>query len=114
MNIKNADATTSKTFETDYANTEIGALGVTSAASATISGDTVITVTGAEVKDTTLAYKVAGKAIDVKNGQKPVGFTAWDGNDEITAATGKIITVVELNGDGRAIKVGSCSVVAKA
>jgi HK97 family phage major capsid protein len=114
MNIKNANATTSATFETDWANTEIGALGVTSAASATTSGDTVITVSGTESTGTTLAYKVAGKAVDVKNGQKPVGFTDWDGDDEITAATGKIITVVELNGDGRAIKVGSCSVVAKA
>lgn len=114
VNIKNTNATTSATFETDWANTEIGALGVTSAASSTTSGDTVITVTGTESSGTTLAYKVAGKAIDIKNGQKPVGFTDWDGSDEITAATGKIITVVELNGDGRAIKVGSCSVVAKA
>jgi hypothetical protein len=43
-----------------------------------------------------------------------VGFTAWDGTADITAATGKIITVVELNGDGRAIKVGSSRVTAKA
>jgi hypothetical protein len=114
MNIKNANATTSATFETDYANAEIGALAVTSAASATKSGDTVITAAGAESSGTTLVYKVAGKAIDVENGNKPVGFTAWDGDDEITAATGKIITVVELNAAGRAIKVGSCSVVAKA
>lgn len=114
INIKNADATTTETFETDYANADIGALAVTSAASATTSGDTVITVAGTEATGTTLAYRVAGKAIDISNGVKPVGFTAWDGTDEITAATGKIITVVELNADGRAIKIGSCSVVAKA
>ena len=114
INIKNADATTTKTFETDYANTDIGALAVTSAASATTTGDTVITVVGKEVSGTTLAYKVAGKAIDISNGVKPVGFTTWNGTDEIAAVTGKIITVVELNADGRAIKVGSCFVVAKA
>ena len=114
VNINNGSANTSKTFATDYANTDIGALGVTSAASSSTSGDTVITVTGAELSGTTLAYKVAGKAVDVANGSKPTGFTAWDGSDEITAATGKVITVVELNAAGQAIKVGSCSITAKA
>jgi hypothetical protein len=114
VSFDNTDATTSSTFPADYANTEIGALAVTSTASATKSGDTVIAVAGTENAGTTLAYKVAGKAVNANNGDKPVGFTAWDGDDEITAATGKIITVVELNADGRAIKVGSCSVVAKA
>ncbi|WP_157677395.1 phage major capsid protein [Dehalobacterium formicoaceticum] len=108
------DAATSSTFHVDYANVDIGTLAVTSAASATKSGDTIITVAGKESSGTTLAYKVAGKAISVSNGSKLVGFTAWDGDDEITAATGTIITVVELNDDNRAIKVGSCSVVAKA
>jgi HK97 family phage major capsid protein len=114
VSFDNSDAVTSSTFPVDYANTEIGTLAVTSAASATTSGDTVVTVAGTESSGTTLAYKVAGKAIDIKNGTKPVGFTAWDGSDEITAATGTIITVVELNDEGRAIKVGSAQVVAKA
>lgn len=114
INIKNADATTTETFATDYANADIGALAVTSVASATKSGDTVITVVGKEASGTTLAYKVAGKAITVNNGDVPVGFTDWTGLTEITAATGKIITVIELNADGRAIKIGSCSVTAKA
>ncbi len=114
INIKNADAATTETFPTDYTNAEIGALAVTSAASATNSGDTVITVVGKEASGTTLAYKVAGKAINVNNGDVPVGFTDWTGLTEITAATGKIITIVELNADGRAIKVGSAQVVAKA
>lgn len=114
VNFANADAATTSTFPTDYANADIGALAVTSTASATKSGDTVIAVAGTESSGTTLAFKVAGKAIAVKNGEKPTGFTDWDGTDEITAATGKIITVVELNADGCAIKVGSCSVTAKA
>jgi len=113
VSFDNTDAETTSTFPTDYANTEIGALALTSAASATKVGDTVITVTGAEDSGTTLAYKIAGKPINVKNGSKPVGFTAWDGEKEITAETGTVITVVELDGEGRAIKVGSCSVVSK-
>lgn len=113
VSFANADATSTSTFPTDYANTDIGALGVTSVAG-TASGDTLITVTGTEVSGTTLAYKVAGKAIDVKNGTKPVGFTEFESPDDITAATGKVITVVELNGDGLAIKLGSAAVVAKA
>lgn len=114
VSFDNSDAATTSTFPVDYANVELGALAVTSAASGTKSGNTVITVTGTEVSGTTLAYKVAGKAINISNGVKPVGFTAWNGSDEITAATGTIITVVELNADGRAIKIGSCAVVAKA
>lgn len=114
INIKNTDAATTKGFETDYANTELGALGVTSAASATTSGKTVIAVTGTEAKNTTLGYKVAGKVADVKYGGTKTGYTDWNGTDEITAVTGKIITVVEFDGAGRAIKVGSAQVVAKA
>lgn len=113
INVNNASATTTKTFPVDYANTEIGALGVTSVAG-TLSGDTLITVTGTEVSGTTLAYKVAGKVTAVANGQIVTGFTAFESADDITAATGKIITVVELNAEGRAIKVGSAQVVAKA
>ncbi len=114
VSFDNSDAVTTSTFPVDYANTDIGVLGVTSTASATKVGDTVITVTGAEESGTSLAYKIAGKAVNVKHGSKPVGFTSWDGEEEITAATGSVITVVELNADGRAIKLGSCAVTAKA
>lgn len=113
ININNASAATTKTFETDYANTELGALGVTSVAG-TLSGDTLITVTGAEVSGTTLGYKVAGKVATVNSGDYSTGYTTFTSPDDITAATGKIITVVEFDGAGRAIKVGSAQVVAKA
>lgn len=114
ININNASATTTATFETDYANTALGTLAVTSAASASTSGKTVITVTGKESSGTSLAYVVAGKAADVECGDSITGYTAWNGTDEITAATGKTITIVEFDGSGRAIKVGSASVTAKA
>lgn len=113
ININNATATTTATFETDYANTALGALGVTSVAG-TASGDTLVAVTGTESSGTTLGYKVAGKAVDVKTGDAKSLFTAWDGSADITAATGKVITVVEFDGNSRAIKAGSAQVVAKA
>lgn len=113
INIKNTNATTTSTFETDYANTELGALAVTSVAG-TASGDTLITVAGAEASGTTLGYKVLGKAVAVKSGDPSTGYTAFTTPDDITAATGKVITVVEFDAAGRAIKVGTCSVVAKA
>lgn len=113
INIKNTDAVTTSDFETDYANTELGALGVTSAAG-TLSGDTLITVTGAESSGTTLGYKVGGRTASVKSGDSNTGYTVFTSPDDITAATGKVITVVEFDANGRAIKVGSAQVVAKA
>jgi hypothetical protein len=113
INIANSTATTVETFAKDYANTELGALGVTSVAG-TASGDTLITVTGAEVSGTTLGYKVAGKAAAVKSGDSNTGYTTFTTPDDITAVTGKVVTIVEFDANGRAIKVGSASVVAKA
>lgn len=113
INIKNATAATTATFEKDYANTELGALGVTSVAG-TASGDTLITVTGAESSGTTLGYKVGGKVAYVKCGDSNTGYTTFTTPNDITAATGKVITMVEFDGNGRAIKVGSAAIVAKA
>lgn len=113
ININNTTATTVEAFETDYANTALGALGVTSVAG-TSAGDTLVAVTGKESSGTTLGYKVSGKAIDVKSGDSKTLFTAWDGSADITAATGKIITVAEFDGNSRAIKAGSAQIVAKA
>lgn len=113
INIANSAATTAETFAKDYANTELGALAVTSVAG-TNSGDTLITVTGAEVSGTTLGYKVLGKAAAVKSGDSNTGYTTFTTPDDITAATGKVVTVVEFDENGRAIKVGTASVVAKA
>jgi HK97 family phage major capsid protein len=113
INVNNATATTAATFATDYANTELGALGVTSVAG-TLAGDTLVTVTGAEASGTTLGYKVAGKVANVKSGDASTGYTTFESADDLTAATGKVLTVVEFDAAGRAIKVGSVQVVAKA
>lgn len=113
VSFANADATTSSTFPTDWANTAIGVLGVTAAASASASGKTVLTVNGTESSGTTLAYKIGD--FTIKAGQTVDGYTALtSGTTEITAAAGKTITVVELNGDSLAIKVGKVAAVPKA
>lgn len=109
----NSDAATSSTFPTDYANTDLGALTVTSVAG-TASGDSLVTVGGAESSGTTLGYKIGGKAADVKSGDTNTGYDTLTSPAQVTVATGKIITVVEFDGNGRAIKVGSAQTVAKA
>lgn len=113
VSFDNTDAATVSTFPTDYANTELGALGITSVAG-TLAGDTLITATGAEASETTLGYKIAGKVVAVNSGDVSTGYTTFTTPDDITAATGKIITMVEFDAAGRAIKVGSAQVVAKA
>lgn len=111
VNYNNTAPETSATFPTDYANSDIGFLGVTAAAG-TAAGDTVLTVTGTELSGTTLAYKLGN--IAVENGKKVRGFTALtSGTTQITAAAGDPITVVELNGEGRAIKVGRVASIPK-
>ncbi|MEL7610605.1 MAG: phage major capsid protein [Bacillota bacterium] len=108
----NTDAATSSTFPVDYANTELGVLGVTAVAG-TATGDTVLTVTGAESSGTSLKYKLGDFA--VKRGDKVTGYTALvSGTTQITAAAGKMITVVELDGDSRVIKSGKVFAVPKA
>jgi hypothetical protein len=113
ININNATATTTTTFETDYANTALGALGVTSVAG-TAAGDTKIAFTGGAVSGTTFGYKVAGKVAAVASGDASTGYTILATGDDITAATGKVVTIVEFDANSRAIKVGSTQVVAKA
>lgn len=112
VNFANTYVTTTRTFPVDYANAEIGTLGVTAAAG-TASGDTVLTVTGAEASGTTLKYVIGDRT--VKNGDKVTGYTALtSGTTQITATAGKTITVVELDGNARAIKVGKAAAVPRA
>lgn len=108
----NTDAVTSATFPIDYANTELGVLGVTAAAG-TASGDTVLTVTGTEVSGTTLKFRIGD--LNPNTGDKVVGYTALvSGTTQITCAAGKTITVVELDAAGRVIKLGKAAAVPKA
>jgi hypothetical protein len=80
----NTDAATTSTVPTDYANTELGVLGVTAAAG-TNTGDTVLTVTGTEQSGTTLKFRIGDYR--VATGDKPVGYTALvSGTTQVTSA----------------------------
>ena len=97
-------------------NSEYGLdnLTVTSAASSTTSGKTKLTVSPALTSGNSYKYKVADNAVLPAAGQIVKGWTAWNGTDEITAATGKEICVVECDSAYRALKAGVATVTAKA
>ena len=97
-------------------NSEYGLdnLNVTSAASSTTSGKTKLTVSPALTSGNSYKYKVADNAVLPAAGQSVKGWTAWNGTDEITAATGKEICVVECDSAYRALKAGVATVTAKA
>lgn len=89
-------------------------LTVTSAASSTTSGKTKLTVSPALTSGNSYKYKVADNAVLPAAGQSVKGWAAWNGTDEVTAATGKEICVVECDSAYRAIKAGVATVTAKA
>ena len=100
----------------DNSITGLTALTVTSSASATASGKTALTVSGYTLKSGEgWKYKVTtGTAASVLPGEVVSGWTAWNGSDEITAATDKKLALVAVNKAGQAIAYGSCTVTAKA
>ena len=106
VNFANTNPTTSKDFAEDYANEGLNDLTLT-AAVGSAAGKTVVTVSGTVAQsDPALMYKV-GK-VDVKAGDKaPTGFEELtSGTTAITAAAGKTITVIELDGSNRVISAG--------
>lgn len=104
VSFDNTDTAVTATFPDDYANTELGVLGVVTA-DGTSSGDSIATVTGTESSGTTLKYKLGD--LTVVRGQTVVGYTTLvSGTTQITAVAGKTITVVELDANSKVIKVG--------
>lgn len=92
----------------------IGSLTVTSAAG-TATGDTKLTVSPEKADATNVyKYKVAAEADSVAYGDNVRNWSTWDGTSDITAATGKVITLVEAGSDYKARKVGTATVTAKA
>lgn len=92
---------------------EIGGLTVASSAGAS-SGKTAITVTESKGSGNIYKYKVGEAAEDVYFQQDVSTWTTWDGSADITAATGKKITIVEATSTGVAQKAGSDTVTAHA
>lgn len=93
----------------------MGAITVESAAG-TAAGDTALTLSeytpGA---GESYVYKVDSTAPTLVYGEVPdFSWTAWDGSSDITAATGKKITVASVNALGQAVAIGSATVTAKA
>ena len=107
--------TTPAVIRPDFSIDGLKALTVQSSAG-TAAGDTALTVTGYTLKSgESWAYKVTtGTAATVLPGEVVSGWTAWDGDDDITAATDKKLALVALNKAGQAVAYGSCTVTAKA
>lgn len=93
--------------------TPIGTLTVTSEAG-TASGDTKITVTESAGAGNSFVYKVGTAAETVVFGQNLSTWTALTSGSDITAATGKKITVAEVDANGKAVKAGNATVTAHA
>ena len=87
-------------------------LSVVSVAGST-SGDTAIYVNPLLADGDSYKYKV-GDVIALPSLGETVsaGYTAWDGSDEITAATGTHIAIIEVDGDSKAVKGGIATVTA--
>lgn len=83
-------------------------------ASTTTSGATKVTVSPALVSGHSYKYKMADNATMPAYSQSVKTWTAWNGTDEITAATGKEIVVVECDSAYRTLKAGVATVAAKA
>lgn len=92
----------------------LGTLTVASAAGTKV-GDTKITVTEAkENAGHKYKYNVGTSAATVVYGQNIKNWSAWDGVSDITATTGKTITIVETDAAYKALRKGTATVTAKA
>lgn len=91
--------------------TDDAKLSVTSAAGS-VAGKTVISVSPAITVGNSYKYKVAANPTIPEVGTIcSAGYTNWNGSDEITAESGKIIVVVEVDADNAAVSVGTTTVV---
>jgi hypothetical protein len=91
----------------------LGTLTVNSAAGSK-SGYTKVTITPAKANaGNAYKYKVASSETAVDYGQNVKNWSAWDGESDITAATGQVITVVECDSTYKALSAGHATVAAK-
>lgn len=92
---------------------KIGVLNVVSAPGAT-TGDTAITVSPTIEIGNSYKYKTAANpTMPILDQLCVSGYTNWNGTDEITAATGNKIVVVEVDTDNKAKKAGLAVVSSK-
>ena len=116
VNYANSTPTKTSSFAKDWANEEMNALGITAKASTSNVGKTVLTVADTLAAESPeLYYKVGKVAFEVGDDQPASGFSSLtSGTTEITAAAGKIITVIEVNSDDKVVSVGYVASVPKA
>lgn len=93
---------------------------------AALGGLTVVSVAGASSGETAVYVnpgKAPGNSYKYVTGEAPLEYpaygtapagTAWNGTDEISAATGNEIMVIECNSAGNAVKAGVATVTAAA
>lgn len=104
--------TVTKTFEEGFTAREeatIGTLTVTSVAG-TETGTTKITVTPALTSGNSYKYKLGASAVAITLNQDCTLLDNWNGSDDITATAGQTITIVEVDSENKAVKVGSATV----
>lgn len=89
----------------------LGSLTVSSSVGAS-SGKTAISVTGTKGTGNIYKYYVDTAAASITYAQNVSAWETWDGSSDITAATGKILTLVEASSAGLALKAGSVTVTA--
>ena len=116
VNYANSTPTKTRSFAKDWANEEMNALGITAKASASNVGKTVLTVADTLAAENPELYYNVGKVnFEVGDDQPASGFTSLtSGTTEITAAAGKIITVIEVDSDDKVVSVGYVASVPKA
>lgn len=92
----------------------LGVLALSAAASATTTGKTAITVSTDKLDSSnTYKYKVGAASLPIA-GTTPTGYTNWNGSDEITAAAGVIVAIVEVDTAGKVVAAGYVESVPKA
>lgn len=103
-----------KTFTEGTYTETLGTLTVTSEAGTT-TGTTKVTVTPALEAGHSYVYKTASTvAAPALNDDCSTGYTMWNGSADITAVTGNVIRIVEVDNQYKAKKTGSATVAAKA
>lgn len=87
----------------------IGTLTVTSVAG-TETGTTKITVTPVFTSGNSYKYKLGASAVTITLNQDCTLLDTWDGSTDIAATASQVLTVVEVDKDNKAVKVGSATV----
>ena len=97
----------------DGSDEVLGTLSVISEAG-TESGKTAITVAPSKSASNTYKIKLAAEETAIAYDANVQNWTAWDGEAEIEAEAGQVITVVEATADYKARKVGHATVTVNA